>query len=118
MARFAVSCKFGATGAPIAWGSISEVMNASTTATNKTAVAADVATLVADGATPTQAHVNTLNTDWTALSADIAAGNLSAASVDAVLSFDAAVITTKTKLRRAVQALLAAVDAGVGGLAE
>lgn len=27
-------------------------------------VAADVATLVADGASPTQGHVNTLNTDW------------------------------------------------------
>jgi hypothetical protein len=27
-------------------------------------VAANIATLVADGATPTQAHVNTLNTNW------------------------------------------------------
>jgi len=34
-----------------------------------TAVAADIATLVADGATPTQAHVTTLNTDWGTLKA-------------------------------------------------
>jgi len=31
------------------------------------AVIADIATLVADGATPTQAHVSTLNTDWVTL---------------------------------------------------
>jgi hypothetical protein len=46
-------------------------------------VAADIAVLVADGASPTQAHVNTLNTDWgtyltavNALLAGLAAGDL------------------------------------------
>lgn len=36
----------------------------SVAAPSSAAVAADVATLVADGASPTQAHVTTLNTDW------------------------------------------------------
>lgn len=46
-------------------------------------VAADIAVLVADGASPTQGHVNTLNTDWgtfltsqTAFLAALAAGDL------------------------------------------
>ena len=48
-----------------------------------TTVAANIATLVTDGASPTQAHVNTLNTNWgtyltaiNALLAGLAAGDL------------------------------------------
>lgn len=36
-----------------------------------TTFAADLATLVADGASPTQAHVNAVNSDWTSLKAVI-----------------------------------------------
>lgn len=115
MARFSAACNLDATGAPYSVGPLVDVMNGSSTASQKTTVAADVATLVADGATPTQAHVNTLNTDWTALSASIAAGQLGGNS-DVVLSFDAATVTTRTKLRRAVQALLTMIEGGVGGL--
>lgn len=108
MARFAVSCKVNADGSSAA-GVISDVVNSVAT----TAVDTDVATLVADGAAPTQAHVNTLNTDWTALKAGTGA---IPTNEDVVLSFDASVITTRTKLRNAVQALLLAVEGGVGGL--
>lgn len=45
------------------------------TAAAQATVTADIATLVADGATPTQAHVNTLNTDYTAFLATLTAGN-------------------------------------------
>lgn len=69
------------------------------------AVAADVATLVADGATPTQAHVTTLNTDWgtllTAIGAAVPSGDVS-------ISVDNATVTTMTQLRAAFAAALQA----------
>lgn len=71
-------------------------------------VTADVATLVADGATPTQGHVNTLNTDYTALAA--------ATSADVVLIFDAAVVTNQNQLKAALQKILLAAASGIGGL--
>src|SRR5689334_15299312 len=46
-------------------------------------VATDIATLVSDGASPTQGHVNTLNTDWTAYKASI-----DAISADCTLFYD------------------------------
>ena len=65
-------------------------------------VAADVATLVADGATPTQAHVTTLNTDWTAF--------LASATGDVVISVNTTNITTRNQLRAAVAAILRMVE--------
>lgn len=76
-------------------------------ATDPAAVAADVAVLVADGATPTQAHVTTLNTDWGTLN-----GGLTG---DLVVSFDATKITTITQLRRALDMALQAMQ-GAGNL--
>lgn len=73
----------------------------SITAAQVTAVAADVATLVADGATPTQAHVTTLNTDWGA----IATANGTPAA-DVVLTVNATNVLTRTQLRNAVAVLL------------
>jgi hypothetical protein len=81
-----------------------------------TTVDADVATLVADAALPTQAHVNTLNTDWgtykTALAAYVGTSLSGAVSV----SFDKATITTRRQLTAALNAVLKAVESGVGGL--
>lgn len=55
-----------ATGTAVtAVSSVDTHIDAAVTASpSSTAVAADVATLVADGIAPTQAHVNTLNSDW------------------------------------------------------
>lgn len=70
-------------------------------------VDADVATLVADGASPTQGHVNTLNTDWTALKAGLPGVPTTA---DVVISFDASAVGTRSVLRKAVQRLLEAIE--------
>lgn len=59
------------------------------------AVTADVATLVADGASPTQAHVTTLNTDYTVLAAAIAA--MPAVSGDIFLNVNGANVLTINK---------------------
>lgn len=82
-------------------GGVSGYRPNSVTAAQIATVQADVDTLVADGATPTQAHVNTLNTDYTAL----AAGK-DAAPDDVVLIVNATNVVTRTALRRAVAALL------------
>ena len=74
------------------------------------AVVTDTATLVADAASPTQGHVNTLNTDVTALNA--------ALSGDVVLMWDSSVVTHRNQLRSALQAALKAGEGGYGGLAE
>jgi len=73
-------------------------------------VTTDVATLVADGVSPTQAHVNTLNTDYTALTAAI--------NGDLTVLWDGATFTKRNQLRAALKAVLAAVEGGYGGLAE
>jgi hypothetical protein len=84
-----------------------------------------VAALVADGANPTQGHVNTLNTAWTALKAAIATAASDAAALDsstlsadltaiagdvsksdAVLDFDASVITTFRAFKSVVDQIL------------
>lgn len=89
-------------------GSILDIMNSTGLTAAKTTVAADVATLVADGASPTQAHVTTLNTDWGTLSPLIAGPGVT--NGDVILSFDGANVTTKNQLRAAVAALLAILD--------
>lgn len=84
-------------------GHIADVVNSVSTAT----VAADIAVLVADGATPTQAHVNTLDTDWAALLAGTGAVPTFG---DVVLSYDIAKVGTKSVLKRAILELLAQID--------
>lgn len=74
------------------------------------AVTADVATLVADGASPTQAHVTTLNTDYTALAAAI--------NGDVSVVWDTTKITHRNQLRAALTRALHAVESGIGALAE
>lgn len=92
---------------------------------DNTAVDNAIATLVADGATPTQAHVTTLNTAWTALKADIAALDTSATSAaltkatthsgyNAILSIDTAVVTSMNALKALfARALQAAAASGI-----
>lgn len=72
-------------------------------------VIANKDTLVADGASPTQGHVNTLSTNLAALNAALA-GHV-------VVIWDGAVITSRPQLRVAIKAALEAVEAGYGGLA-
>jgi hypothetical protein len=72
------------------------------TAPDSVTVAANVATLVADGASPTQAHVTTLNTNFGLMNA--------AYTANASLSFDTSAVTTMNQLRallRAFEALCA-----------
>lgn len=75
---------------------------------NIAAVVTDTATLVADGASPTQGHVTTLNTDVSALNSALAG--------DVVVMWDGAVVTTKAQMRVALRHALQAIDAGYGGL--
>lgn len=69
-----------------------------------TAVDNAVADLVADGASPTEGHVTTLNTAWTALKADIQA--IYAMNADVVLNFNGTNVVNKNNLRAAVAAIV------------
>lgn len=87
---------------------------ASAAAIDTTTVAANVATLVADGASPTQGHVNTLNTNWGTLLALINTAKSDAASGDCLLSYDEAVYDTNPKIWAMLRAL--AYRLGVPGI--
>lgn len=78
-----------------------------------TTVAANIATLVADGASPTQGHVNTLNTNWGVLlglintaKTDIAAAKTSVDAAglgsDAAFSYNDTNVTTITQKRNII----------------
>lgn len=132
MARVAYACTLGSSlgegrfnssvgGAP--GGSIVTLAGTADTdagtasGTLTTNVAAAVAVLVADAASPTQAHVNTLNTAWGLLATAIAAAKTSTAAAkaagavgDVVLDIDTAVVTTKNGMRAALRQLMQAVD--------
>jgi len=77
------------------------------TAPSTTTVAANVATLVADGASPTQAHVTTLNTNWgTFLTAYTAyTGGVGALTTNAAFFFDPAAVTTMNQARAILRAI-------------
>jgi hypothetical protein len=74
-----------------------------------TTVDANIATLVADGASPTQAHVTTLNTNWAALLAGLPGVP---ANKDIVISFDAATVVNMNVLRRGIAELLKVLESG------
>lgn len=104
---------------------VTPILTAATTAddaaataagTLTTDVAAAVAVLVADGASPTQGHVNTLNSAWgllataiAAASAATAAAKTAAAPANVVLDVDTAVVTTQNGVRAALREILQAV---------
>ncbi len=116
MARIAFGCTLGQSLGEGRFNSTSgSVPPASTSAgvaagTLTDDVAAAVAVLVADGACPTQAHVNTLNTAWGLLATAIAAANTGAAAANMVLDIDTSVITTRNALRAGLRDLLRTVD--------
>lgn len=73
------------------------------TTTSTAAVESAIATLEADAATPTQAHVTALRTIWNALKADPAGALL---GTDFVLAYDATAVATHSKLRALVREAL------------
>lgn len=86
----------------------------------QTPAAAAMAVLVADGASPTQAHVTTMNGLYTTLAAAVAAcntdiGNLNTAlSAGVVISWDTTKVTSINQLKAAfAEALRAAQGGGI-----
>lgn len=104
MAKAAINISIGG---PIGGGGFSTML-VGASAPNLAAVVTDTATLVSDGATPTQAHVNTLNTDVTAFNAAITG--------DVTVYFDTTKITTVNQLRSVLAAAMVAAQAGYSGL--
>lgn len=68
-----------------------------------TTVAANIATLVADGASPTQAHVTTLNTNWALLLAGLPGIPPNA---DVIISYNTTNVVSKNILNRAIADLI------------
>jgi hypothetical protein len=98
---------------------VTQTVSSTAVAADIAAVDAAVATLVADGATPTQAHVTTLNTaqgtldtDWAALLAGLPG---IPAAADVVLSYNATNVVSKNILLRAIDRLVEVVK-GSGDL--
>jgi uncharacterized protein involved in propanediol utilization len=88
---------------------VADAVNGSAFVTDQTAFEAALAVLVADAASPTQAHVTTANDAYTTFKADFAAGG-GPATADVVLSFNATAVVTRTMLRRAIERLLQAIE--------
>jgi hypothetical protein len=74
-----------------------------------TTVSADIATLVADGATPTQGHVTTLNTDYGVFKKPLEA----AMAADFTIVMNSATVTTKNKFRALVRELSKLIESGL-----
>ena len=74
------------------------------------ATEAAVAVLEADGASPTQAHVNDLRAAWNTLSADVTAVNAAIASAAVVVEFDPAVVLNLNNLKKALDSIYAQVS--------
>lgn len=115
MARIAfslhmVASRFGAERI-LSQGSAADVVPASGFAADKTAFEATLATLVSDGASPTQAHVTAANNAYTTFKNDL--GAAPPASPDLVVSIDTAIIPTKQALRIALDAIFAQVGAAL-----
>lgn len=85
--------------------------DATTLVADQVTAAAALATLVADGATPTQAHVTAFGLTYTALAADIAALN-TALSGDVQITWDSTKVTTITQLKAVFAAALQAAAGG------
>lgn len=77
------------------------MVNGATVATTRAALVAAMAVLVADAASPTQAHVTTANSALTSYLADVPAGRPT--NADVVVSVDAATVTTRSRLRAALR---------------
>lgn len=87
---------------------VADVVNASGFAAAKTAFEVALAVLVADAASPTQAHVTTADAAYTTLAA--AMGAAPPTNSDVVLSFNATNVGTRTVLQRCVEQIMRAVQ--------
>lgn len=118
MARLALSLSAGSTvigsenfGAHKADVDPVPATSAATYAADKAAFEAALAVCVADGATPTQAHVTAANSAYTTFKADLGGATV---TQDLVVSFDKAKISSISSLRAALNRVLqAAASAGL-----
>lgn len=104
MARFAAAVTLANSSGVATFGSTggcSDVVNGATVATTRAALVAAMAVLVADAASPTQAHVTTADAALTAYLADVPAGR--PANTDVIVSVDAATVVTRSRLRQALR---------------
>lgn len=105
-----VSATLGNAADPVAALAAVTTAVAAAKGADKTAFESALATLVADGASPTQAHVTAANSAYTTLAADIAAINTTAATAtlnaDVTLMFDPAKVVTNTTLAHVMRQLL------------
>src|SRR5437764_1308700 len=93
------------TGGPVRVGDVRHDVDpivTSTYAASKTAFEAALATLVADGASPTEAHATAVNSAYTTLAADLASRPT---KTDVVLSYDTTNVPSASVLRKAINAL-------------
>ena len=84
-------------------------------AVDTSAVVSAVAALVADGASPTQAHVNTLSAVWAQHLIDVNNTRQDFAN-DVQIIFNPTTVLTSTILARILQQALLAAQGGLGGL--
>lgn len=108
----ALTAGVGKTGELLA---VAATVKADVAALDYTTVAANIATLVADGASPTQGHVNTLNTNWGTFKALVDTAVTDAATIpgtagDVVLQINGATVLTKNKLREILNSFLQQVE--------
>jgi hypothetical protein len=100
------------TGGPVLIGDVRHDVDpvvASTYSASKTAFEAALATLVADGASPTQGHATAVNDAYTTLAADLASRPT---KTDVVLSYDTTAAPTASVLKKAINKLAAYVEGG------
>lgn len=81
-----------------------------------TDVTAAVGVLVADGASPTQAHVTDLDDAYTIYLATVTAYQSTSLSGNVAVSIDTSVVTTLRELKAALDAIYLAAQSGHGGL--
>lgn len=116
MARVAFGCTLGQSLGSGTYntraGGRSSIVTLTNTAsgTLTTDVAAAVAVLVADGASPTQGHVDTLNTAWGLLATAIAAADAAGGAVNVILDIDTTAVATQNAVRAALRELMLAVQ--------
>lgn len=112
--------RYGSSARPTGPGAdaSSIVADVATMVAAQTPAAAAMAVLVADGATPTQAHVTTMNTAYGTLATAVATVAADATALNAAVGgdvqiiFNTATITTVTQLKRAFDAALQAAASG------
>ncbi len=75
---------------------------------SQTSLDSAMATLVADGASPTQAHVTTANSAWSTYKTGLTTAQAAVTGVDAVVMFQSTL--TKAQARTALQNRLAAIE--------